>query len=153
MSTALPRLIGAHRGSDRYNLHPTPSFPLSHTGSRILCAQVCCSVIPWAVYLAFVHQCVMSGIFMGSGWGLAVAALPLACLGLIALVLWCLLCYREALQRRRDTAMMPMPCLAPVSVPAPVVYTPVTLSSPQYFAGPPVMGMGGYSAIATPQAV
>lgn len=46
------------------------------------------SVLPWSIYLGFTDQCVISGVTKGAGWCLAVAAFPVACVGLFLLLLW-----------------------------------------------------------------
>lgn len=46
------------------------------------------SILPWTIYLGFTSQCVISGVTKGAGWCLAVAAFPIATVGLLLLLVW-----------------------------------------------------------------
>lgn len=106
--------------------------------------QVCCSVIPWSVYLGFLSQCVAPGIHKGSGWSLAVAALPIASVGLLLMLAWLF----AMPPRPSATPLAPMsaalpwaqPCLPMAPMGQPMV--PPVVSYPQYFEVPGV----GYAA-------
>jgi hypothetical protein len=116
------------------------------------------ALITWAVYLGFKNQCVIgsqfivpstysgysstsgyyygstgatnSGVTLGSGWCLAVAAFPLAVVAHLLDLLWCVKC-------RKDCApACPCPCPCPAPLPCPPMPMNYSASPGPYFAAP-----------------
>lgn len=100
---------------------------------------MCCSALPWSIYLGFYSECAYPKAEKGAGWGLAIAAFPCAVIGFFAIMGWkCYMDRKKPVEKTAAKSLAPAAAAGAQSPPpkpepaAPVGQTQPPMGMPQY---------------------